>query len=62
MGGKKSLMSENLKNEIAKDLGVYDKVQSQGWGAVSSRDCGSMVRKAIEKAEKSAGGSSRQRS
>lgn len=46
-------MSDALKNEIAKELGVYDTVKSQGWGAVSSRDCGNIVSKAIEMAERS---------
>lgn len=47
-------MSNQLKEEIAKELGVYDVVkQSGGWGDVSSRDCGNMVTKAIEIAEKS---------
>lgn len=49
----KSKMSSALKTEIAKELGVYDIVQSQGWGGVSSRDCGNIVTKAIEIAEKS---------
>lgn len=49
MPSKKSIMSENLKLEIAKELGVYDKVkQDGGFGNVSSRDCGNMVTKAIE--------------
>ena len=48
----KSLMSDNLKAEIAKELGVYDTVKSEGWGAVSSRYCGNIVRKAIEMAER----------
>jgi small acid-soluble spore protein F (minor alpha/beta-type SASP) len=41
-------MSENLKQEIARDLGVYDIVKNEGWGSVSSRNCGNMVKKAIE--------------
>ena len=45
-------MSNALKTEIAKELGVYDVVKSEGWGGVSSRDCGNMVTKAIEIAEK----------
>lgn len=49
----KGLMSENLKAEIAKEMGVYQTVESEGWGAVSSRDCGNMVKKAIEIAERS---------
>jgi small acid-soluble spore protein F (minor alpha/beta-type SASP) len=47
------IMSENLKEEIAKELGVYDIVKNEGWGSVSSRDCGRIVQKAIEFAEKS---------
>ena len=46
---KNSLMSENLKEEIAKELGVYDTVKKDGgWGNVSSKTCGSIVKKAIE--------------
>lgn len=45
----RKVMSENLKEEIAKELGVYEKVkQDGGWGNVSSKDCGNMVTKAIE--------------
>ncbi len=48
------MMSENLKAEIAKELGVYDTVAKEGgWGSVSSRDCGNIVKKAIEFAERS---------
>ncbi|WP_082394795.1 small, acid-soluble spore protein, alpha/beta type [Caloranaerobacter sp. TR13] len=49
---KKGLMSSKLKEEISKQLGLYDIVKKEGWGAVSSRDCGNIVRKAIEIAEK----------
>jgi small acid-soluble spore protein F (minor alpha/beta-type SASP) len=49
---KKSIMSEGLKQEIAKELGVYDTVKNNGWGSVSSRNCGNIVRKAIEIANK----------
>ena len=43
------LMSEHLKEEIAKELGVYEKVKSDGgWQNVSSKDCGSMIANAIE--------------
>lgn len=48
-----SIMSDQLKTEIAKELGVYDIVQNEGWGSVSSRDCGNIVAKAIEMAERS---------
>jgi small acid-soluble spore protein F (minor alpha/beta-type SASP) len=50
---RKSMMSEQLKQEIAKELGVYDTVKADGWGSVSSRDCGNIVSKAIEMAERS---------
>lgn len=45
-------MSEHLKEEIAKELGVYNTVRNDGWGAVSSRNCGNMVKKAIEMANR----------
>ena len=45
-------MSENLKEEIARELGVYQTVKNEGWGSVSSRNCGNIVRKAIEMAER----------
>ncbi|MBZ4666827.1 small, acid-soluble spore protein, alpha/beta type [Mahella sp.] len=47
-----SLMSDGLKMELAKELGVYETVQNEGWGGVSSRNCGNLVAKAIEYAEK----------
>ncbi len=50
---RKGTMSEGLKQVIAQELGVYDQVSNSGWGAVSSRDCGRMVQKAIEIAERS---------
>jgi len=38
-----------LKMEIAKELGVYDTVKKEGgWGSVSSRNCGNIVKKALE--------------
>ena len=50
---KRSVMSRRLKEEIAKELGVYESVKKNGgWGDVSSRDCGNMVTKAIEMAER----------
>lgn len=48
MSNHRSVMSEKFKYEIAKELGVYDKVKKEGWGSVSSKDCGNMVKKAIE--------------
>ncbi len=56
MSRHRSIMSEELKAEIAKELGVYNTVANEGWGSVSSRDCGNIVKKAIEMAEKSLNG------
>lgn len=49
MSRRTSIMSENLKEEIAKELGVYEQVkQDGGWDNVSAKTCGSMVKTAIE--------------
>lgn len=45
-------MSEALKWELAKELGIADIVRTEGFGAVTSRQCGNLVRAAIERAEK----------
>lgn len=46
---KRKVMTENLKEEIAKELGVYEQVkQDGGFGNVPSKTCGNMVTKAIE--------------
>lgn len=52
MSRRRGIMSDELKYEFAKELGVYDTVQREGWGSVTSRDCGNLVRMAIEKAER----------
>jgi len=44
-------MSDQLKEEIAKELGFYDTVQREGWGGIKARDAGHMVKRAIEMAE-----------
>lgn len=49
MAGRNKIMTENLKEEIAKELGVYNQIkQDGGWGNVSSKTCGNIVTKAIE--------------
>lgn len=53
MARRGGLMSEQLKYEIARELGVDQIVASEGWGGVSSKNCGMMVNKAIQIAEKS---------
>ncbi|NLO47339.1 MAG: alpha/beta-type small acid-soluble spore protein [Clostridiales bacterium] len=52
MSARRSIMSDNLKMECARELGVYDIVKNNGWGDVTSKDCGNVVRKAIEIAER----------
>ncbi|HHW43645.1 small, acid-soluble spore protein, alpha/beta type [Desulfofundulus thermobenzoicus] len=46
------LMSDRLKYELAEELGVADVVRREGWGSVSSRNCGNLVRLAIQRAER----------
>ena len=54
MARRNSMMSKNLKEEIAKELGVYEQVkQDGGWQNVSSKTCGNIVTKAIEIANRS---------
>lgn len=55
MSRRRSLMSDQLKYEIARELGVSSTVEREGWGSVSSRDCGNIVKKAIEMAERNLG-------
>jgi len=56
MSRNRGMMSDNLKYEIARELGVDNIVGREGWGGVSSRDCGNIVKKAIEIAERSLSG------
>lgn len=54
MAKSRSAMSGSLKMEIAKELGFYSPEVAHGdFGNVSSRNCGNMVRSAIEIAERS---------
>ncbi|HBM74659.1 MAG TPA: small, acid-soluble spore protein, alpha/beta type [Clostridiaceae bacterium] len=53
MGRHRSLMSDDLKFELAKELGVDDIVKREGWGGVPARQCGNLVSAAIKYAEKS---------
>jgi len=52
MGRHHSLMSDELKYELAKELGVDDIVAREGWGGVPARQCGNLVAAAIKYAEK----------
>lgn len=51
MGRRRGVMSHQLKEEIAKELGFYDTVQREGWGGIRARDAGNMVKRAVEIAE-----------
>jgi small acid-soluble spore protein D (minor alpha/beta-type SASP) len=46
---------DRMKLEVASELGISDKVRSQGWSTMTSADCGRvgghMVRKMIEQYE-----------
>lgn len=38
---KRNIMTENLKEEIAKELGVYEQVKKDGgWENIPSKTCG----------------------
>ncbi|WP_025028167.1 small, acid-soluble spore protein, alpha/beta type [Caldalkalibacillus mannanilyticus] len=53
MSRRRGIMSEQFKEELAKELGFYDTVQREGWGGIRARDAGNMVKRAIEIAEQS---------
>lgn len=48
---RKSVMSYEFKERLAQELGFANTLRQTGFGGVSSRDCGNMVKKAIEIAE-----------
>lgn len=48
---RRGVMSDQFKNELAKDLGFYDTVQREGWGGIRAKDAGNMVKRAIQIAE-----------
>ena len=43
------VMPDVFKEEYAQELGVQDVVKTNGWGELTSRQCGNMVKRAIEK-------------
>lgn len=54
MFDNKKIITNALREEIAKELGVYDQVKRDGgWENVSSKTCGNIVTKAIEIANRS---------
>ncbi|ACL21740.1 small acid-soluble spore protein F (minor alpha/beta-type SASP) [Desulfitobacterium sp. LBE] len=56
MSRRRSTMSDNLKQQIAQELGFSNTLNQEGFSGVSSRDCGNMVKKAIEIAERNMAG------
>ncbi|GAA0609022.1 acid-soluble spore protein SspF [Virgibacillus siamensis] len=56
MGRRGGIMSDQMKEEIAKELGFYDTVQEEGWGGIKAKDAGNMVKRAIEIAEQNMNG------
>ena len=54
MSENKKIITDALREEIAKELGVYDQVKKDGsWENVPSKTCGNIVTKAIEIANRS---------
>ncbi len=45
------ILSDSAKQQLSKRLGVADVVQREGWGGVSARQCGNLVREAVKFAE-----------
>lgn len=52
MSRHRSILSESLREELAREIGVHDIVKREGWGGVPSRQCGNLVAAAIKYAEK----------
>ncbi|WP_407707566.1 acid-soluble spore protein SspF [Bacillus mycoides] len=48
MSRRRGVMSNQFKEELAKELGFYDVVQKEGWGGIRAKDAGNMVKRAIE--------------
>jgi small acid-soluble spore protein F (minor alpha/beta-type SASP) len=50
---RRGVMDEQFKTELAKELGFYNKVEQEGWGAITTKDAGNMVKRAIQIAQQS---------
>jgi small acid-soluble spore protein F (minor alpha/beta-type SASP) len=59
MASNRSLLSDASMHRIAERLGVSDVVEREGWGGVSSRDCGGVVAVAVRIAEEALAGGQR---
>ncbi len=45
------IMSDQLKQRLAQEMGIADRVVNGNWGNVSARDCGNLVKAAIRHAQ-----------
>ncbi|MEO3947920.1 small, acid-soluble spore protein, alpha/beta type [Gorillibacterium sp. CAU 1737] len=45
-------MSESFKYELARELGFAEKVDREGWGAITTKEAGNMVKRALQIAER----------
>lgn len=48
---RRGVMSEQFKYELARDLGFSHKVESEGWGAITTKEAGNMVKRAVQIAQ-----------
>ena len=55
MGRRRSIVSDRVKYEIAKELGFADKIQNENgeydYGNITTREAGLIVRGLVQKAE-----------
>ncbi|MBO8127334.1 MAG: small, acid-soluble spore protein, alpha/beta type [Firmicutes bacterium] len=51
MGRKGHFASERLKMEAARELGIADKINQEGWEAVTTKEVGLVVRNMIKRGE-----------
>ncbi|RBW67634.1 small, acid-soluble spore protein, alpha/beta type [Bacillus taeanensis] len=51
MARRRGIMSDRLKEEIAKELGFYNVVEKEGWGGIRAKDAGNIVKRAVEIAQ-----------
>lgn len=49
---RRGMMSDALKYELAEELGFAHKVRNGDWGEITAREAGSLVRAAIQRAER----------
>jgi small acid-soluble spore protein F (minor alpha/beta-type SASP) len=59
VASNRSLLSDASMRRIAERLGVADVVAREGWGGVSSRNCGGVVAVAVRIAEEALAGGQR---